>query len=183
MTEAPTPNLSRPEFSRHVRVDQLGALPGKVMIEADEAERAALMKRFGLLALDRLEADYAIGEEQGVIMARGRVRAALAQPCVATGVPVPETIDSDFLLRFVPEEDATPDSEELELDAEDCDTIGYSGNVIDMGEAVAETVALAMTPFPRSPEADAYLKESGVLSEEQASPFAALLALKDQDKQ
>ena len=48
-----------------------------------------------------------------------------------------------------------------------------------MGEAVAETMALAMEPFPRAPDADAYLKEAGVLSEEQASPFAALLGLKD----
>ena len=41
-----------------------------------------------------------------------------------------------------------------------------------------ETMALAMTPYPRSPQADTALKEAGVLSEEQAGPFAALLALK-----
>ena len=35
-----------------------------------------------------------------------------------------------------------------------------------------------MTPYPRSPQADTALKEAGVLSEEQAGPFAALLALK-----
>jgi uncharacterized metal-binding protein YceD (DUF177 family) len=168
-----------PEFSRPVKADQVKRLTGETHIEADAAERAALAQRFGLSALDRLEADYALTEESGAIMARGRVRAALAQPCVATGVPVPETIDTDFVLRFVVEGEAAPEGEELELDAEDCDTIGYDGQVVDMGEAVAETVALAMTPYPRSPDADAYLKEAGVLSEEQASPFAALLGLKD----
>ncbi|SCW62988.1 Uncharacterized metal-binding protein YceD, DUF177 family [Sphingobium faniae] len=167
-----------PEFSRPVRIDQLGRHAGPTTIIANEAEREALARRFHLLAFDRLEADYALAEEDGAIVARGHVRAALAQPCVATGVPVPEVVESELLLRFVAEDSALPEGEELELDAEDCDTIGYSGNVIDMGEAVAETVALAMTPYPRSPEADAYLSEAGVMTEEQASPFAALLALK-----
>ena len=167
------------EFSRPVKADQIKRLTGDTHIVADDAERAALARRFGLSALDRLEADYALTEEDGAIMARGRVRAALAQPCVATGVPVPETIDSDFLLRFVVEGEALPEGEELELDAQDVDMIGYDGQIVDMGEAVAETMALAMTPYPRAPDADAYLKEAGVLSEEQASPFAALLGLKD----
>ncbi len=106
------------------------------------------------------------------------MRASLAQPCVATAEPVPEVIDSDFTLRFVVEEGSAVEGEDLELDAEDVDTIGYDGQQIDMGEAVAETMALAMTPYPRSPQADTALKEAGVLSEEQAGPFAALLALK-----
>ena len=168
-----------PEFSRPVRVEQVRRLSGENHVEADASERAALMRRFGLLALDRLEADYSLTEEGEAILARGRVRASLAQPCVATGEPVAETIDSDFALRFVVEGDAPPDGEDVELDAQDIDTIGFDGQLIDMGEAVAETMALAMTPFPRSPHADAYLKEAGVLSEEQASPFAALLSLKD----
>ncbi|MDO7835754.1 DUF177 domain-containing protein [Sphingobium sp. HBC34] len=167
------------EFSRPVKVDQIKRMTAQTHIAADAAERAALARRFGLLALDRLEADYGLTEENGAVMARGRVRATLAQPCVATGTPVHEEIDSDFLLRFVVEGEGVPEGEELELDAEDCDTIGYDGQVIDMGEAVAETVALAMTPFPRAPDADSYLKEAGVLREDQAGPFAALLALKE----
>lgn len=167
------------EFPRPVRIDQLARHVQPVTITADDAEREALAKRFHLLALDRLEADYALSEENGAIFARGRVRAELAQPCVATGTAVPEKVDTDFLLRFVREGADLPEGDELELDAEDCDTIGYDGLVIDMGEAVAETMALAMTPYPRSPDADSVLREAGVLSEEQASPFAALLALKD----
>lgn len=180
MSINPSPNLA-PEFSRTHKVDQIARLAGKLHIAAKQPERDALAQRFGLAALDRLEADYGVANEDGAIVARGRVRAELAQPCVATGVPVPETIDSDFILRFVVESEDVQAADELELDAEDCDTIGYDGHVIDMGEAVAETMALAMTPFPRAPDADAYLKEAGVLSEEQASPFAALLALKDKE--
>jgi uncharacterized metal-binding protein YceD (DUF177 family) len=171
--------LPAPEFSRPIKVDQIGRLAGNVHIAAKAEERMALMRRFGLLALDRLEADYGIGEENGAIVARGRIRATLSQPCVATGLPVPEQIDSDFLLRFIVEGTDVVDSDELELDVEDCDTIGYDGQIIDMGEAVAETMALVMAPYPRSPDADAYLKEVGVLNEDQTGPFAALLALKN----
>ncbi len=172
-------NDPAPEFSRPVRADQLARYAQGVTIAADAEERAALARRFKLTSLDLLEADYALSEQDGSIEARGRVRAKLAQPCVATGVPVPESIDTDFLLRFVPEGAGAEDAEELEIDSEDCDTIGYDGQMIDMGEAVAETMALAMTPYPRSPDADAYLRDAGVLSEEQASPFAVLQSLKD----
>lgn len=174
MSDAPAP-----EFSHPVRIDQLARHAQPVTITAGATEREALARRFNLLALDRLEADYALSEENGAIFARGHVRADLAQPCVATGVPVPEKVDTDFLLRFVREGEDVPESEELELDADDCDTIGYDGLIIDMGEAVAQTIVLAMTPYPRSPQADSHLREAGVLSEEQASPFAALLSLKD----
>lgn len=167
-----------PEFSRPVRIDQLARHAQPVGIAADEGERAALARRFNLLTLDRLEADYSLAEENGAIVGRGRVRADLSQPCTATGQAVPESIDTDFLLRFVREDEQAGEGDELELDAQDCDIIGYDGQVIDMGEAVAETLALSMTPFPRSPDADAFLREAGVLSEDQASPFAALLSLK-----
>ncbi|KFL48213.1 hypothetical protein IL54_3642 [Sphingobium sp. ba1] len=174
MSPVPTP-----EFSRPIKVDQIGRLAGSVHIAAKTDERMALMRRFGLIALDRLEADYGLSEDNGAIVARGRIRATLSQPCVATGLPVPEQIDSDFLLRFIVEGTDVIDSDELELDVEDCDTIGYDGQIIDMGEAVAETMALVMAPYPRSPDADAYLKEVGVLNEDQTGPFAALLALKN----
>lgn len=168
-----------PEFSRPVRTDQIARHAQGMTITADAGERDALARRFNLTSLDSLEADYALSEQDGAIEARGRLRARLAQPCVATGVAVPETIDTDFLLRFVPEGSGADGGEELEIDSEDCDTIGYDGQTIDIGEAVAETMALAMTPYPRSAEADAYLRQAGVLTEEQASPFAVLQSLKD----
>ena len=92
---------------------------------------------------------------------------------------MPAEIDEPFSLKFVPEAEGA--GEELELDAEDFDTIDYAGSAIDLGEAVAETLALSLNPFPRSPDADAVLKEAGVLSEDEVvtGPFAALKGLKD----
>jgi hypothetical protein len=41
-------------------------------------------------------------------------------------------------------------------------------------------LALVLDPYPRGPDAEAALKAAGVLSEEQAGPFAALAKLKGQ---
>ena len=55
---------------------------------------------------------------------------------------------------------------------------GKAGSV-DLGEAAAETMALALDPYPRAPEAPNVLREAGVLSEEEAGPFGALAGLRD----
>jgi hypothetical protein len=43
---------------------------------------------------------------------------------------------------------------------------------------VADELSLALDPYPRSAGAEDALRDAGVLSEEQAGPFAALAALK-----
>ena len=68
--------------------------------------------------------------------------------------------------------------DEIEIDADGIDIVTYADERIDIGEAVAETLALAVNPFPRAPHADTVLRAAGVLSEDQAGPFAALAALK-----
>ncbi|WP_380873468.1 hypothetical protein ACFB49_41670 [Sphingomonas sp. DBB INV C78] len=169
-----------PEFSRPVRLDTLGEADRTIEIEASAEERAALAKRFGLLSLDRLVATASLHREGQAVLATGRIEADVAQPCTATGEPVPAAIDESFRLRFIPE-DQIGDADEIELSESDCDTIPFAGGQIDIGEAVAETMALALDPFPRSPNADAVLKAAGVLKEDEVEtgPFAALKALKD----
>lgn len=167
------------EFSRIVRLDSLGSGARAMTIAADDAERAALARRFGLIAIARLEADAEIVREGDVVKAEGRLRAAVTQSCVACAEPVPAMIDEAFSLRFVPPENFEADADEIELSEADCDVIPYDDGAIDLGEAVAETMALALPPFPRSPDADAILKAAGVLSEEDAGPFAALKGLRD----
>ena len=78
----------------------------------------------------------------------------------------------------MPEPEISAPDEEIELGAEDCDTVFYDGAQIALGGAIADTLALSIDPYPRSAGAEVALKEAGVLSEEQAGPFAALAALK-----
>ena len=165
-----------PEFSRPRRLDTIGAGESQVRVEADAAERSALARRFGLIGIDTLVADFVIRTDAAGIIARGHLSGAVVQPCSVTGDPVPHRIDEDFAIRFVPDGDESVD--EIELSEDDCDTVFYTGGAIDLGEAAAETLALALDPFPRSPGAAAALREAGVLSEEEAGPFAALAKLK-----
>src|SRR5206468_3425822 len=94
------------------------------------------------------------------------------------GEPVAAHVDEPFALLFMPEPESGTADEEIELAEQDCDVVFYDGAVIDLGSAVADTLALSINPYPRSAAADSALKETGVLTEEQAGPFAALAALK-----
>jgi uncharacterized metal-binding protein YceD (DUF177 family) len=165
------------ELSRPIRLDAIGAAGQTVTITAEPAERAALAERFGLIALDRFEAEVRLERDGEVIRAQGRLIADVVQACIASDEPVPSAIDEKFALRFVPE-DALAEGEEIELSEIDCDTLPHDGKIIELGEAVAETLALALDPFPRSPTAEAALREAGVIGEDEvkaaSSPFAKL---------
>lgn len=174
-----------PEFSRLVRIDTLGEGGRTETIEADAGERAALAVRFGLIGLDRLTARAEIIRKGEIVMATGRMDAQATQACVATGEALPVTLSEPFTLKFMPEFDGMAEPlPEIELDADDCDTIDYAGGAIDLGEAVAETLILSLDPFPRAPDADEILRAAGVVSEDEVEvgPFAALKALKDKLK-
>jgi uncharacterized metal-binding protein YceD (DUF177 family) len=146
---------------------------------ADAAEKKAIVARLGLDGLDRLEAHVALARDGDRVRATGRVAAALDQRCVVTGDPVPAHVDEPFDILFTPEPQAGAD-EEIELEAEDCDVVFHDGGSIDLGAAIADTLALSLDPYPRSAGAEAALKDAGVLSEEEAGPFAALAQLKKQ---
>ncbi|CAN5385260.1 hypothetical protein BH09PSE4_BH09PSE4_05200 [soil metagenome] len=167
-----------PEFSRPERLDAIGAGERDVTIAADSGERAALAARFGLVAIERLEARFGLRKDAAGIRARGRLSAALTQACVVTEDSIPVTLDEDFDLRFIPEPDA-PDDDEIELSEDSCDVVFFTGGAIDLGEAAAETMALALDPFPRGPRAAEVLAEAGVVAEEDAKPIGALAGLKD----
>lgn len=149
-----------------------------VVIEASAEERAALAARFGLGAVESLRAEVALENKPRAIRATGRLRAAIMQPCAISGEDFPVTIDEPVDLRFVEENQhpATPD-EEIELEADDCDEIEFSGDMFDLGEAVAQTLGLAIDPYAEGPNADAARAAAGIVPEgEQLGPLADLLA-------
>lgn len=165
-----------PEFHRPEPVDTIGDVARSVSVVADAAERAALATRFALAAINSLEGQFSISSDAGGIVARGRVIADVVQACVITGDPVTAKIDEPVALRFVNGDD--PVAEEIELTIDALDTIPFDGAAIDLGEASAETMALALDPFPRSANADVTLRNAGVLQEGDLHPENALSGLK-----
>lgn len=178
MTTGSSPSAPEmpPEFSRTIDVRQT---EGKAMrLEADEGERAALAARLGIVRIDRLHANLILTRKDREVELRGRFAADVVQPCAVTTEDLPVAIDEEIYVRFVPEKtDYAPD-EELELDADDCDEIEYAGSHIDVGEAVAQSLALAIDLFLTGPNADATRKAAGIGTPEDSSPFAALKGFK-----
>ena len=174
--------MSAPEFSRPVRVDSLGATARKLRIEADESERAGLARRFGLAALARLEAQLDIRREGSEVTISGAIAAVAVQTCVATGEPVTARIEAPFAIAFRPQPDAAGAEEGIELSDSELDVVFYDAASIDVGEAVAETLALNLDPYPRAPGAAEALKAAGVKREEEAGPFGAFAGLRDKLK-
>jgi uncharacterized metal-binding protein YceD (DUF177 family) len=174
---------ARPEFSRPIRVDTLSNAPRPFNINADEAERAALAKRFGLVRIKRMSAEASLTRSGEEVRVQGTLTASVIQSCVATDVPVPAEVEEEFTILFRPHPEGVSEEEEIELSEGELDVIFYDGAAVDVGEAVAEILSLSLDPYPRSSEAETALREAGVKSEEEqraeSSPFAALAALKD----
>jgi uncharacterized metal-binding protein YceD (DUF177 family) len=165
-----------PEFSRWFDVRTLSERP--VTLTASTAEREALARRFGLLAVDRLEAELTLRREKEVVAVTGQLTASVVQSCAVSGEPLPVTIEEPIALEFVPATRSHRPDEEIELAAQDCDQIEFTGSNVDLGEAVAQSLALAIDPYATGPQADAARARHGLLGEEAAGPFAALAALK-----
>ena len=167
--------MSAPEFSRIIDATRLGS--GQRQLVAGPEERAALARRFGLVEINRLDAELTLTAIGPVISAGGRMRAEIVQSCAVSGEELPVSIDEPLSFRFVPARWYGPD-EEVEIDAQDCDEIEFSDGRFDLGEEVAQSLALAIDPFATGPGADLARKQAGILGEEATGPFAALAALK-----
>ena len=149
----------------------------RIDLVADDTERRAIADRLDLGSLDRLEAHARLAREGDTIRAAGRVAASLEQRCVVTGEPVAAHVDEAFEIAFVPEPKIGAE-EEVELRSEDCEVVFHDGAAIDLGAAIADTLALSLDPYPRCASAETALREAGVLSEEEAGPFAILARLR-----
>ena len=162
--------MSAPELSRIVDVRQA---EGKHMtITASEAERVALALRLGIVRIDRLEAEVTLRRKDRDVSAAGTLKARIVQLCAVSAEDLPVTISEPIAFRFVPAATTHAPEIDIEIDTDDCDEIEYDGTHIDVGEAVAQSLALAIDPFLTGPAAEAARER---LRDQSASPFAVLL--------
>ena len=195
MTAAP--KLPAAEFSRPLNAAGLGKGERRLVIEATGAERAGLAERFAITALDSLSADIVLttgerGEGGRRVAAAGRLKARVVQACVVSMEPVTTLIDAAFERLFVEGAPGSawqgePEGVEIYLDssredAPDTMTDGF----FDLGEAVAEQLALEIPPFPRAeavvfeeiPTGAGPKKSRKEAATKEKNPFAALKKLK-----
>jgi hypothetical protein len=168
-----------PEFSRPIAAETISNQIQRREVAAEPAECQALARRFGLLSLDKLTATVELRRQAGeVIHIGGHLLADVVQSCVVTLAPVPAHIESDFELSYGGKaaEGEAGDMDPAGLDAPEPLVDGW----IDLGEAVAQQLAIALDPYPRAPGAslgpEGFTAEAGKAAGKQ--PFAALAALK-----
>jgi uncharacterized metal-binding protein YceD (DUF177 family) len=187
-----TDKKEKSEIERLVDLDRMGTNGIALDIVASDGERLALAKRFGFLGLPafsaRVTVDRRIG---GQIVVEGRLRGKILQACVLTLDPVTQELDDAFRLVFKKDlaDERDPESGEAVLSAHADSPEPLSGNLLDVGEIVAEQLSLAVDPYPRRPGA----KLEDVLPrlrggsrkgapEQRRHPFAGLAALRDKPR-
>ena len=175
-----------PEFSRPFRLRDLPRDGATVELDAGVPERDALARRMGVVSLDRLTATLTLEPNKGgrQILVRGRFAADLTQSCVITLEPFAVVATESFVVRFDRNAAAAePDDGFVDLvDDELAEPI--VGETIDLGELVAQYLALAIDPYPRRPGAQFDQAGIGLVGgakeddrSEDRSPFATLASL------
>ena len=184
------------EFSRPVAVESLDEGGVALTVEADATERARLAERFGLVAIDSLTGKVRVTPEEDGTMFRldGSFTADVRQTCVVTLEELPVHVENSFGRQYSALAEAEEAREEcLDLDTEEPFDLVVD-DLIDVGEAIAEELALSLDPFPRKPgisftdyssgpDGTAADSSAGAVNPRAAAgPFAALQRLKDRLK-
>jgi Large ribosomal RNA subunit accumulation protein YceD len=134
------------ELSRPVSLSKIGPRGFEVTICATPKECARLAARMDIPGIQSLECFFRlVREDDGVsVFALGRLQAHLTRVCVVSLEEFETTVTEEFELRFVPagmvRDDPNPNQ---------TDEIPYETNAIDLGEAAAEQLGLALDPYPR----------------------------------
>jgi uncharacterized metal-binding protein YceD (DUF177 family) len=181
MTEA----AEKPEFSVEIKLDSIGDEPREYRLNADNDEKSALARRFGLVSIESLEADLILSwlKIGRILSVRGRISGGVTQTCVVTLEPVAATVNEDVEIVFARD---SADTENI-IDPDEVEPL--EGETLDIGEIAAAELSLALNPYPRHPDVDPSALELGpgasLFGEEEApeqakreNPFAILADFK-----
>lgn len=164
------------EFRRPFAIADLGDGEARLAIEAGSHECERLARRFELVSIGSLAASLSLKlNPAGEIDVRGQLAAEVVQTCVVSLKPAPARLAEDFSVRYAP--GAREPIEDLSYgpcDEEPPEPL--TGDTIDLGELVAQQLALALDPFPRA--RGVQLDEPPKAEVTAAGPFAGLAALK-----
>lgn len=174
---------STPEFSRPIAVE--GITPDTVRKESIEAttdECHALAARFGQRDISNLKASLRIRRVSGgaVVHVAGNFDADITQTCVVSLQDVHVHLQGDFETFFTEDPDKAANEDEFSVDeiAEDAPEMIANG-VIDLGEVVAQYLALEIDPYPRAPGVTLAAQMVGSGTEGKNKPFRVLEGLQD----
>ncbi len=158
------------EFSRPLQVDRVPALGSHERIAADEKECAALAKRLGFPKLHSLGGLLkAVPWRGGGLKITGTFNAKVDQVSVISLETFTSTLEYTIERYFLSPRAGNPTAEE------DVDIIEHG--IVDLGEILAETLALELDPHPRR-QGEVFSDIEEPLEPAKVSPFTALSKLK-----
>ena len=175
------PDFGRPEFSRPLAVERIAATGTEITIEADAEERRALARRFGIPAVHALTATFvATPWRGGGVQVRGEFAAEVEVVSVISLEPFTTEVGEPVVRYFQAETGPGHKPAVLGVESlEDEEPDVVSGGAIDLGEIAAESLALALDPYPRKPgEVFQDAAEQPAEDRQQESPFAVLSRLR-----
>jgi uncharacterized metal-binding protein YceD (DUF177 family) len=166
------------DWSRPIRLHELGRGAVKLSLEPDAAERTKIAGDLGLESLPMLRAEITVSPWLDGAEISGRFRATVEQLCSISLEAFVQPLEGGIDVRVVPAGSANAPGEslhevELELDSPDPPDV-LASDAIDVAAYVVEHLALEIDPFPRKPGAEFDYKSPT----QEASPFAALKNLK-----
>jgi hypothetical protein len=177
-----TNSIETPVLSRPLKVEEIrDGTSGETA--ATETELAAIARMLELVALKRLALSYRINRAgSGRLHLGGRLHAEVTQTCVVSLEPVDTQIDVPVEVEFWP----AALVEDLERTAEEGASPGLLDwpeavvdGRIDLGPVMYETLATALDPYPKRPDASFDWSQGSLpAGEARTGPFAALAALK-----
>ena len=172
-----------PEFSRPLAVERIGSTGTELTIEASAEERAALARRFDIPAVHAFCATFvATPWRRGGVQVRGQFAATVEQVSVVSLEPFTSDVGEPVTRYYQAETGPGHHPDVLSVESlEDEEPEVISGGSIDLGEIAAESLALALDPYPRRP-GEVFEPEAALDPEEQHqdNPFAVLSRLKKQ---
>ncbi|MEQ8449978.1 MAG: YceD family protein [Nitratireductor sp.] len=189
MTREPVDIDRTPEFSHRIKAEEVPNGGKTYKLAASEAQRAALAERLELASLDKLEGAVTLRPLAGgpMLVATGALSAAFAQRCVVTLELLPGTLEERFAVEYGPPEPESLQETEREFTLEDPDPPeAFVDGEVDLGELLAQQLALALDPHPRKPGVDLdqalesapAARSAAVERGAPAGPFAELAKLK-----
>jgi uncharacterized metal-binding protein YceD (DUF177 family) len=167
--------MQKMSLSTVIDVDSLPfSGPQICKIDCDESECTALAARFGFAAVARLSARLKVKRAgPGHWNVTGKLQAEVTQLCGVTGEPVPESVDFTIEERYCR---ASEEGTDIDVSLDGFEPL--VDGAIDLGEVVAQTLAISVNPWPRSVDAP---HSFAVGESEKEHPFAGLAALKSSD--
>ena len=177
--------LHQTEFSHPISIDRLNETTTFLELTANKKERQALAKRFSVPLLKSLTAHVRIKPESKgpkvKVLIDADINVELVQICVVTLDAIENNLRTNVQVRFSSDKPEVSDCDEIWDVDEDSPDLIIDG-IIDLGEFVAEQVALSLDPFPRTKGVEFIFQEKKTKSLDEegktSHPFASLEKLK-----